>query len=139
MAVDGPEDDASLDGVIETAHFREGLRRFAYESERIAVRHELTAQRYLLLLMIKGARDGSERSTVTELAERLLLAQNTITELVTRAEKAGLVQREPSPDDGRISYLRLTPEGDRRLMGAFRSHQVERDALRAALSWPPTP
>ena len=40
--------------------------------------------------MVKGAPDGSEQSTVTELAERLQLAQSTVTELVSRAEEAGL-------------------------------------------------
>jgi DNA-binding MarR family transcriptional regulator len=131
------ETPIALDGVIETAEFRAGLRRFLHESERIAVAHELTTQRYLLLLMIKGSPDGRERSTVTELADRLLLAQHTVTELVARAEKAGLVARERSPDDGRVHHLRLTPEGDRRLMGAFRGIQTERDALRRTLSWPP--
>ena len=46
--------------------------------------------------MIKGAPDGSERSTVTELSRRLQLAQSTVTELVTRSEAAGLVERRPS-------------------------------------------
>ena len=44
-------------------------------SERNSRAAGLTPQRYLLLLMIKGAPDGSEQSTVTELAERLQLAQ----------------------------------------------------------------
>ena len=41
--------------------------------------------------MIKGAPDGSEQSTVTELADRLQLAQSTVTELVSRAEETGLI------------------------------------------------
>ena len=57
----------------------------------------------------------SERSTVTELSQRLQLAQSTVTELVRRAEAAGLVAREPSTSDGRVAYLRLTDEGERRL------------------------
>ncbi len=65
--------------------------------------------------MIKGAPDGSERSTVTELAERLQLAQSTVTELVRRAETVGLLRREPSERDGRVAYLRLTREAERRL------------------------
>ena len=58
--------------------------------------------------MIKGAADHSEQSTVTELAERLQLAQSTVTELVRRAEETGLVERERSSEDGRIAFLRLT-------------------------------
>jgi DNA-binding MarR family transcriptional regulator len=82
--------------------------------------------------MIKGARDGSEQSTVTELAERLQLAQSTVTELVRRAEEAGLVERERSTADGRVAHLRLSAEGERRLARSFTSHETERRQLRAA-------
>jgi DNA-binding MarR family transcriptional regulator len=116
------------------ADFRVALRRFGNESERIARENGLTPRRYLLLLMIKGAPDLSERSTVTELAERLSLAQSSITELVARAEAAGLVRREPSSDDARVVFLRLTSEGERRFANAFRSLEAERDALRQAIA-----
>ena len=82
--------------------------------------------------MIKGAADHSEQSTVTELAERLQLAQSTVTELVSRAEEIGLVERERSSDDGRIAILRLTEEGDRRLTEVFRSNARERETLSRA-------
>src|SRR2546430_17545506 len=124
----------ALEDVVSAAEFRAALRRFMHRSERIARRSGLTPQRYLLLLMIKGAPDGSEQSTVTELAERLQLAQSTVTELVRRAEETGLVEREQSASDGRVAHLRLTPEGDRRLMRAFTSNEQERQELRAAIA-----
>ena len=93
----------------------------------------MTPRWYLLLLLIKGAPDGSERSTVTDLAKRLHLAQSTVTELVARAEEAKLIRREGSAEDGRIAHLRLTPEGERRLTAAFRSLAAERRALREAV------
>src|SRR3954451_23582142 len=86
--------------VIAVAEFRAALRHFLRQSERIARQCGLTPQRYLLLMMIKGAPNGSEQSTVTELAERLQLAQSTVTELVRRAEETGLVEREQSASDG---------------------------------------
>jgi DNA-binding MarR family transcriptional regulator len=116
------------------AEFRSALRRFLRRSERIARASGLTPQRYLLLLMIKGAPDGSEQSTVTELAERLQLAQSTVTELVRRAEEVGLVERETSSVDGRVAHLRLTEEGERRLTRSFMSLAGERDALRATFA-----
>jgi DNA-binding MarR family transcriptional regulator len=116
------------------AEFRVALRRFGNEAERVARENALTPRRYLLLLMIRGAPDLSERSTVTELAERLSLAQSSITELVARAETAGLVRREPSTDDARVVYLCLTPEGERRFANAFRSLAAERRALREAIA-----
>jgi DNA-binding MarR family transcriptional regulator len=120
--------------VIEVAEFREALRRFLRTSERIARASGLTPQRHLLLLMIKGAPDGSEQSTVTELSERLQLAQSTVTELVSRAEEAGLVAREQSQTDARVAYLRLTDEGERRLEDSFTALSAERDNLRGAFA-----
>ena len=118
---------------IRVAALREALRAFARESELIARANGLTPQRHLLLLMIKGATDGSERSTVTQLAARLRLAQTTATDLVRRAEEAGLIEREESDDDARVAILRLTGEGERRLTRSFRAHDTERNQLREAL------
>jgi DNA-binding MarR family transcriptional regulator len=122
----------SPEEVARVADFRAALRRFLRTTERNARSAGLTPQRYLLLLMIKGAADGSERSTVTELAERLQLAQSTVTELVSRAEEQGLLERERSASDGRIAYLRLSAEGERRLALSFTSNEAEREALRQA-------
>ena len=117
---------------VPVAEFRAALRGFLRTSERNSRAAGLTPQRYLLLLMIKGAPDRSERSTVTELADRLQLAQSTVTELVRRAEETGLLERERSSDDGRIAILRLTEEGDRRLTEVFRSNARERETLSRA-------
>jgi DNA-binding MarR family transcriptional regulator len=118
--------------VMEVADFRESLRRFLRQSERVARQSGLTPQRYLLLLMIKGARNGSEQSTVTDLANRLQLAQSTVTELVSRAEEAGLVARTASETDARVAHLRLTAEGEQRLERAFTGLATERTQLRDA-------
>ncbi|UWE08729.1 MarR family winged helix-turn-helix transcriptional regulator [Actinacidiphila bryophytorum] len=48
-----------------------------------------------------------------ELATHLGLDKSSMTGLVTRAEKRGLVQRRPSPHDGRGVLVSLTPEGHR--------------------------
>ena len=120
------------DAVIHVAAFRAALRAFLRESELAAQASGLTPQRHLLLLMIKGAPDGSEEATVTDLVARLGLAQSTVTELVTRAVEAGLVERTPSSDDGRVAHLRLTAEGERRLAGSFSRLDVERRRLREA-------
>jgi DNA-binding MarR family transcriptional regulator len=124
----------SAEAAMRGAEFRASLRRFLRRSERVARSSGLTPQRYLLLLMIKGAPNGSEQSTVTELAERLQLAQSTVTELVRRAEEVGLVERETSSLDGRVAHLRLTEEGERRLAKSFSSLAGEREALRATFA-----
>jgi DNA-binding MarR family transcriptional regulator len=119
---------------IAVAEFRSALRVFLRRSERVARKSGLTPQRYLLLLMVKGAPGGDERSTVTELAERLQLAQSTVTELVSRAEAAGLIAREQSKTDARVAHLRLTREGERRLGLAFTALGTERAQLRDVIA-----
>jgi DNA-binding MarR family transcriptional regulator len=120
--------------IVAVAEFRAALRGFLRRTERIARQSGLTPQRYLLLLMVKGAPDGSEQSTVTELSERLQLAQSTVTELVSRAEETGLIKREQSHSDARVAHLRLTEEGERRLMQAFTGLATERSNLRSAFA-----
>jgi DNA-binding MarR family transcriptional regulator len=126
--------DFTVEDVVAVAEFRTALRRFLRRSERIARQSGLTPQRYLLLLMIKGAAGGTEQTTVTELADRLQLAQSTVTELVRRAEEVGLVKREQSQDDARVAHLRLTEEGDRRLMESFTILATERGQLQEAFA-----
>lgn len=119
--------------VRRAAAFRGALRRFERRSERIAREHGLTPQRYLLLLMVKGADRGRERATVGELAARMQLAQHTVTELVSRAERAGLVRRRRSSLDGRVVEVHLTQEGERRLAATFVDHETERRTLMDAI------
>ncbi len=91
------------------------LFRFLGESERIARAYELTSKQHILLLMIKGAPDGSECATVHQIAERMRIADSTARKLVRAAEQAGLLERVKPPTRGRTTYLRATPEGSRRL------------------------
>jgi DNA-binding MarR family transcriptional regulator len=126
--------EPDVNDVARVAEFRAALRKFLRKSERTARASGLTPQRHLLLLMIKGAPDNSEQSTVTELAERLQLAQSTVTELVRRAEEAGLIEREASTTDGRVAHLRLSAEGERRLMRSFTQLETERRELRDAFA-----
>jgi DNA-binding MarR family transcriptional regulator len=122
-----------LERVVAIADFQASLRRFLRHSERLAAEQGLTPQRYLLLLMIKGAANGSERLTVGEAAERLELGDNSTTELVKRAERAGLLSRERSDRDGRVVYLRLTKQGDRQLDRVLRQLDADREQLEDAL------
>lgn len=128
-----PPGELNVDDVVTVAEFRSALRKFLRRSELVADGCGLTPQRYLLLLMIKGAPDRSGRSTVTDLADRLQLAQSTVTELVARGVDAGLIARESSSSDARVTYLRLTAEGERRLACSFTGLSAERTALYEAI------
>lgn len=123
-----------VDEVIKVAEFRAALRQFLRHTETVTARHGLTPQRYLLLLMIKGAADGSCRSTVTQLAERLQLAQHTVTELVARAEESGLIRREASSADRRVTFLKLTAKGDTLLGRAIADLEGDRRHLESLVA-----
>jgi len=123
------ERDIEVAEMIAAAELRTALRRFMRVSEDISRRAGLTPQRYLLLLLIGGAADGSGRATVTELMAGMQLAQSTVTELVQRAEDIGLVEREPMNPKTRSVDLRLTAEGRRRLRQAFGELAAERRRL----------
>jgi len=118
-----------LERVIDLAEFRACLRTFLRHSEHVARRWDLTPQRFALLLAIKGAPDGSEQLTVTELARRLQLSRNSVTELVARAEEVGLVRRTQADHDQRVVQLTVTPEGERRLMGVLVENEDARREL----------
>jgi DNA-binding MarR family transcriptional regulator len=116
------------------AEFRAELRRFLRRSEDCARANGLTPRQHLLLLQIAGTNDGVGR--ISDLVGRLSLTQSAVTELVQRAEEAGLVQRSPSPHDGRVVDLRLTPEGERRLAAVHDELGPEREHLRGVLEAP---
>jgi DNA-binding MarR family transcriptional regulator len=78
------------------------------------------------MIMVKGAPDGNQMATVTQLHEQLQLAQSTVTELIDRADAAGLVTRRDAADDARRTEVRLTAEGERRLMAAVSELAAER-------------
>jgi DNA-binding MarR family transcriptional regulator len=124
------DEEPSASEYQEAARLRRALRQFARRSEELCRAEGLTPQQYLLLLMIKGAPDGSERSTVTELVDALQLSQSAVTELVNRAEGASLLLREPSPVDRRVMHLVLTAAGTERLGRVVGQLGPERAALR---------
>ena len=115
------------------ARFRSALRAFDSAAEEAARAAGLTMQRYLLLLMVKGAPSGDERATINDVAERLKIEPHSITGAVGRAEEAGLVVREQCSEDRRRMWIRLTPEGERRLEQVVGSLQAQREELVAAL------
>ena len=109
------------------AEFRAELRRFLKRSEDCARSNGLTPRQHLLLLQIAGA-EGNQ-TTVSELVSTLALTQSAVTELVQRAEVAGLVSRTPSDRDGRVVLLSLTPTGQSRLDAVYQALGAERAQL----------
>ena len=93
-------DDELMDGLVQTS--------FAVMAilNRVAAAHDLSPTQVRVLGIL---RDREPR--MAELAQHLGLDKSSISGLVDRAEKRGLVQRDASPDDGRAVRVSLTAAG----------------------------
>lgn len=60
--------------------------------------------------------------TMGELAERTLVTKGTLTGIIDRLERKGLVRREVPPENRRCFMIVLTTEGDRVFHEAFPAH-----------------
>jgi DNA-binding MarR family transcriptional regulator len=122
-----------VDQYRAAAALRAALRRFSQASEGMLQPYGLTTERYELLLAIKAA-EKDECATVSELTGVLGVAQSSVTQLVRRAEDAGLVRREVSATDARVRYLRLSRQGERQLARAVAALHEERTRLAEIVS-----
>ena len=118
----------------DASSLREALRVFERRSDEITRSHGMTSRTYQLLLMIKTGKAGTERAGLSELEERLKLGKSTVTELVLRSEKRGLVQRELEPNSRGAITIRLTPDGESRLADVLTALGDERRELLRMLS-----
>ena len=101
--------------------FRVTLRRFQRWSEDQAQAEGLTHVQHQLLVAMKGHHENLP-PTMGDLAGYLLLRPHSTVELVDRAEAAGLVERTPDGEDGRVVRVRLTRNGNRVLNKLTRAH-----------------
>ena len=118
---------------VAIARFRAALWAFERVAEQAAEAADLTPQRYLLLLMVKGAASGEARATINDVAERMKVEPHTVTGLVSRAEEAGLVRRVQCSEDRRRTWIHLTRVGERRLERVVRQLEAQREELLGAL------
>lgn len=75
---------------------------------RLAAEHDLSLTQLRVLAILQD-----HAPTMTELATHLGLERSSVSGLIDRAQRRGLVQRDVSDDDGRVVHVRLTPAGRR--------------------------
>jgi len=95
------------------------LVRHAWLSMRSAVavalaEHELSVPQYGTLLILN---DQPGRS-IAEIARKVGTARQSANELITGMERAGLIERQPNPEDRRSQLVYLTEGGKARLAAA---------------------
>jgi DNA-binding MarR family transcriptional regulator len=102
-AQDGPTGDQPLNTV-------DALVQLSFLTQRVlaatGAEHDLSVIQIRLLGILRDRQAG-----MLDIGSHLGLDKSSMTGLVGRAEKRGLVRRSPSPHDGRAVLVSLTPLG----------------------------
>jgi DNA-binding MarR family transcriptional regulator len=98
-------EDEVLDPLVQTSF------RVMSILSSVGSTHDLSTTQVRLLGILRD-----REPKMAELADHLGLDKSSISGLIDRAEKRGLVKRRASPDDGRTVHVALTAAG-RRLVG----------------------
>lgn len=97
----------AVDSVLETiVYLCTESRRVTKE---VARRADLTGPQLAVLKVLAAVGDLS----LSELSERIRAQNSTVTGIVDRMEREGLVVRTRSTEDRRVVYIRLTAKGDK--------------------------
>jgi DNA-binding MarR family transcriptional regulator len=110
--------------LADLAEFRYQLRRFVSFSEAASEAAGISAQQYQLLQVVATV-PADRESSISYIAERMVVRHNTAVELVDRAEKAGLVQRIADRNDHRRSLVEITSKGNDLLAELVPIHLAE--------------
>jgi DNA-binding MarR family transcriptional regulator len=97
--------DEELDPVDALAQLSFAVQELLGE---IAAEHDLSITQLRLLGILRD-----REPSMLDLARHLDLEKSSVTGLIDRAERRGLVERVPSPRDGRAVHVRLTAAGRR--------------------------
>jgi DNA-binding MarR family transcriptional regulator len=107
-----PDDDRGLPAAPEELDPVDALVQLSFSVQallgEIAAEHELSMTQLRLLGILRD-----REPAMLDLARYLNLEKSSVTGLIDRAQRRGLVERSPAPHDGRAVHVRLTAEGRR--------------------------
>ena len=137
MTFAAPYSDLNLDETQLRAYFAlmdvAGLLRHKVEQQLRAAANLTYVQFKVLARLGLDSPTGSLR--MTELADEVVYSRSGLTYQAGQMEKAGWVERGPSPDDDRGVTLTITDAGRERLAQALPGHvEVLRELLFATLT-----
>lgn len=121
-------DPPNPEELATVAALRAALRRFSTATDDVTAQQGLTPRQYDLLAVLHHSSDEIA-STPTAIAKELCLSRSATTELLTRAEKAGLIDRSSDKENARRKRVRPTPEGSKRFFSAVVELRTERTRL----------
>lgn len=70
-----------------------------------------TTQQWAVLGALAGPRGGETGLSVKDMMEYLMVSRQSLTAILDRLERSGLIERARAADDGRLRKVRLTPKG----------------------------
>ena len=91
--------------------------------------YELTFARYEALVLLTFSRSGA--LPLSKIGQRLQVHPTSVTNIIDRLEKSGLVARRPNPDDGRGTLAEITPRGREAVEDATRDLMAEEFGMSA--------
>jgi len=92
------------------------------------------AQWAILWNLYRAEEDGAPMFRVTDLGERLLIRPPSVTGVIDRLVRAGLIVRSSSKDDKRVKFVGLTPSGRELVETLHNAHDDKVTSLLAVLS-----
>lgn len=113
--------------------FREFLRVFGLVERAMQpyfARFGISGSQWGVLRNLHRAeKDGATGLRVSALSERLLIRPASVTGVVDRLERAGLVAREGDPTDHRAKFVRLTKLGRQLVERVLAGHQRQIESV----------
>jgi DNA-binding MarR family transcriptional regulator len=88
----------------------------------------------VLRALHRSATSGVAGLRLTDLSEQLLIRPPSVTGVIDRLERIGLVAREQMPDDLRARRVCLTPRGRQMVNRVLQAHSEQIDSVMGALT-----
>lgn len=79
---------------------------------KVLSQYKLSCNEYAILEMLFQRGD----QTIRQIGEEIMITSGSMTYLIDKLEKNGYIRRQPSPDDRRVIFVIITPDG-REMMG----------------------
>ncbi len=108
-----PKDQAATSDKVLIS-LRRIIQAIDLHSRQLVMQHGITTPQLIILKQI----EGKETTTVTQLAKRVSLKQATVTDILNRLERKGLIQRQKDTGDRRCVLVKETDAGKKLLEAA---------------------
>jgi DNA-binding MarR family transcriptional regulator len=88
----------------------------------------------VLIVLHRAKKEGLSSLWLKDIGDRLLIRPPSVTGVVDRLHRLGLVMRETSPTDSRAKQVNLTPAGSELVERILKGHKAKTDGLLGGLT-----